>query len=435
MMQAVLLLTYTVLAFMANPEFALLVAIGGLLTNIAFNKLYAATKRYSRQLTKQNHGFQGLIIQQVAQFKYLKATGLIRGYAGKLVNKVVEIENSQRKIGVLNAIMQGVREPLMIAVVVLVILVQINLMGGSLGLIILSILFFYRALTAVMQLQTSWNSYLAVSGSFENIKEFTVELRQGREKTGKKPFKSFDSHIKLQNVGFHYDVHMPILKNLTLDIRKNESIAFVGESGSGKTTLMNIISGLLKPREGQLLIDGEDAKYLDITQFQKRIGYITQEPVIFNDTLFNNVTFWAEKNPENIQRFEQALKRASIWRFIQEELPNKEETMLGNNGINLSGGQKQRISIARELYKEVDFLFLDEATSALDSETEQEIQQNIDKLKGQFTIIMIAHRLSTIKNADRVVVLNKGEIERIGSYRELIGQSESFKRMVELQEV
>ena len=183
-----------------------------------------------------------------------------------------------------------------------------------------------------------------------------------------------------------------------------------------------------------MMIDGLDSQEVNIHSFQKRIGYITQEPVVFDDTIYNNVTFWAEKTLENQDRFQEALRKASILDFVMEQ-PKQENARLGNNGINLSGGQKQRISIARELYKEVDLLFMDEATSALDSETERAIQENIDALKGQYTILIIAHRLSTIKNADRVVVLNRGEIERIGTYKELIEKSNSFRRMVELQEL
>jgi ABC-type multidrug transport system fused ATPase/permease subunit len=434
MQQMVLLTVYTVLAFLANPQFALLVALGGVLTNLAFNKLYAATKRLSRELTKSNHGFQGLLIQQVAQFKYLKASGLIRGYANKLIKMVYEIEVSQRRIGILDSIMSGIREPLLIFVVVVVILIQVNVLGGVLGTIILSILFFYRALTAVMSLQSFWNNFLAQLGSLENIQQFTKELNQGKEKNGKIKVDRFNSDIVLKNVSFSYG-DTQILDNISLKIPKNISIAIVGESGSGKTTLLNIITGLLKPSTGTLTIDGVDVINLDISTFQKRVGYITQDTVIFNDTIYNNVTFWAPKTPENVAKFEESLRKASIWNFVIKEQVNKEETQLGNNGINLSGGQKQRISIARELFKDVDFLFLDEATSALDSETEREIQDNIDQLRGKYTIVMIAHRLSTIKNADTVVVMSKGCIERVGSYKELIGISESFKRMVELQEL
>jgi len=430
----VLLAVYSFLAFLANPQFVILVAIGAVLTNLAFNQLYKVTKRLSRELTKSNHGFQGLLIQQVAQFKYLKATGLIKGYARKLVEKVYEIEHSQKKMGELNAIMQGIREPLLIAVVVLVILVQINLMGGNLGLIILSILFFYRALTAVMQIQSSWNNFLANIGSLENVVVFTKELDKGKEKTGKQTFDHFKTSIRIDGVSFYYG-ETPILQDINLELYKNRSLALVGESGSGKTTLMNIISGLLKPTQGTIFLDGTNTANINISTFQRRIGYITQDPVIFNDSIYNNVTFWAPKIAENMARFEEAIRKASIWKFVMEEQPEREETSLGNNGINLSGGQKQRISIARELFKDVDFLFLDEATSALDSETEREIQENIDQLKGKYTIIMIAHRLSTIKNADRVIVLNKGRIDRIGTYQELIAESESFRNMVKLQEV
>lgn len=431
--QGMLLTVYTTFAFLANPQFALLVMIGGFLSNLMFNKLYTTTKNLSRKLTIHNHGFQGLIIQQVAQFKYLKATGHIRLYANKLIDRVHKIESAQRKIGIINAIMNGIREPIMITVVISVILFQVNVLGGSLSLIILSILFFYRALNSVMVLQRTWNNYLSVSGSLENVKLFTQELDSGKEKIGKKNVEQFNHSIEIRDISFNYG-NTPILEDISLDINKNETIAFVGESGSGKTTLMNIISGLLVPDKGYIFVDGVPYTDLNITTFQKRIGYITQEPVVFNDTIYNNVTFWTKKTPETLIAFNIALQKANIHQFVND-LPNKGDTILGNNGINLSGGQKQRISIARELYKNVDFLFMDEATSALDSETEKQIQSNIESLQGQYTILIVAHRLSTIKNADRVVVLDKGRIQKIGTYNELMDQSLSFKRMVELQEV
>jgi len=431
--QVVMVLTYTGLAFLSNPQFAALVAAGGFLSNLLFNILYKKTKRLSAELTKRNHGFQGLLIQQVAFFKYLKATGRIRSYARKLREKVQEIERTNRQIGVLGSIVQGVREPLMIGVVVAVILIQIKLMGGSLGLIILSILFFYRALNSVMQLQQFYNLFLTFSGSLSNLTGFAQELQKDRERAGKKQFEGFREVLELRNVSFAYQ-QTPVLQGIKLELHRNETLALVGESGSGKTTLMNLMSGLLRPTEGEVLIDGVNLRSLNTASFQQRIGYITQEPVIFNDTVFNNVTFWDEKTPQALARFEEALRKASILPFVMEQ-PQREDAQLGNNGINLSGGQKQRISIARELYKEVDFLFMDEATSALDSETERAIQQNIEQLRGKFTILIIAHRLSTIKNADRVVVLKEGRIEKIGNYQSLMANSFSFKKMVELQEL
>lgn len=431
--QIMLLFVYTTLAFLSNPQFTLLVMFGGFLTNLMFNKLFVKTKNLSRQLTIHNHGFQGLVIQQVAQFKYLKATGLIRDYASKLINRVYKIEKAQRKIGIISASINGVREPLMMSVVVMVILLQVKVFGGSLASIILSILFFYRALGSIMSLQTEWNRFLSVTGSLENVSSFTEELSTGKEYVGMKKIDRFYNSIELQDVSFSYQ-NTPTLKDICLSIHKNETIAFVGESGSGKTTLLNIICGLLEPDKGNIMVDHIPFTELNITSLQRRIGYITQEPVIFNDTIFNNVTFWSKKTNENIVAFHDALQKANILQFVNN-LPKQHDTILGNNGINLSGGQKQRISIARELFKNVDFLFMDEATSSLDSETETQIQSNIELLHGQYTILIIAHRLSTIKNADRVVVLDEGRIQKIGTYTQLLSESNSFKRMVELQHI
>lgn len=193
-----------------------------------------------------------------------------------------------------------------------------------------------------------------------------------------------------------------------------------------------MLSGLLLPTKGRMLIDGVDIQEIDQYAYRKRIGYIAQEAPIFNDTIFNNVTFWAEKTPETMERFHRAIRKAAIADFVNK-LPLAEDEYLGNNGINISGGQKQRLSIAREMYKDVDFLFMDEATSALDGETEKEIQKNMDELKGEYTILMIAHRLATIKNADRIVLLQDGKVEAMGTFQELVATSPRFEEMVRLQ--
>ena len=427
---AVLVFVYIVLAFMANPQFAILITVGGVVTNFVFKAIYKMTKKLSKKLTAQTHLFQGLLIQKVTYFKYLKATSLIQNYAAKLKHNITQIEQSQKKIGVLNALLQAIREPVVMLVVVVVILVQVRFFSESLGLIILSLLFFYRALTFLMGVQNYSNVFLSMSGSLNNMTRFAAELKEGREENGSEVFDHFQSDLKLEGVSFAYG-DQKVLDNVDLDIQKDETVAIIGESGSGKTTLMNILTGLIRPTEGNMLIDGRSCKEWDMRTFQKRIGYITQEPVIFNDTVYNNVTFWAEKTEENLAKFYSALQKAAVYDFVMS-MDKKEDAMLGNNGINISGGQKQRISIARELYKDVDFLFMDEATSALDAETERLIKENIDYLKGKYTIVIIAHRLSTIKNADRLIVLSNGKVDKTGSFEELFNKSASFKQMVSL---
>ncbi|NGP76680.1 ABC transporter ATP-binding protein [Balneolaceae bacterium YR4-1] len=430
-----ILLTYIGLAFLANPQFSVLVIIGGLISHLIFYKLYKKTEQLGIDLVKSNHAFQGLLIQEVNFFKYLKATGLVKEFSKYLKNKVYDLEDQNRRVGILRAIMQGSREPIMILLVVMIILIQVEYLGGELGAIILALLFFYRGLSTLMSLLDSYNSYLSTIGSLQNMKTFTNELISNKEneRTHVNTVENFE--IEIQNLYFSYNGNQDyILKDINLSIEENETVAFVGESGAGKTTLVNVIAGLLKPSKGTVKIGSSGLDDIDMNQYRKSIGYITQEPVIFDDTVFNNVTFWGEKSEKNIARFNKALKKAGIFDFVQQ-LDHKEESRLGNNGISLSGGQRQRISIARELYKNVNILMMDEATSALDSETELVIQKNIEKLQGEHTILIIAHRLSTIKNADRVVIMEDGKIERVGTYDELVNNSVSFRRMVELQEV
>jgi len=431
--QIVLVMVYMGFAFYVDPGFALLVSIGGVLTNFIYKKINSSTKKASAVLTKDANNFQGLIIQHVGNYKYLKATGLVNFFGGRLVSNLLLLEKSNRRIGVLSAVITGAREPLLIFVVAAVILVQVKLLGAPLGPSLISLLFFYRALTALLLMQSSWNYFLAASGSIDNMKSFQNELDAAREQDGTVLSKQFASAIELQQVSLSFG-HTTVLKNVNLTVRKNETIAFAGESGSGKTSLVNILTGLIPPDKGTMTVDNISRSQLNTASFQQRIGYITQDPVIFNDTIFNNITLWADRTEQNINRFKKAIEKASIAGFISSLL-EQDNTTLGNNGINLSGGQKQRISIARELYKEIDILVMDEATSALDSETEKAIQDNIDALKGQYTILIVAHRLSTIKNADRIVLLSNGEIEQVGTYQQLTENAPMFKRMVALQEL
>lgn len=429
----VLVMVYMAFAFRIDPQFAVLVTVGGILTNFLYKSLYKNTKNVSRTLTGENNVFQSLIIQNVSNYKYLKATGSLNSYGNKLKESVIRIRNSNKTIGKLDALLFAGREPILIFVVVTVIYIQTSLFGSELGPILLSLLFFYRALNYLMQMQARWNKFLAVSGSLENMTSFGKELKANKESNGKIILDQNIQNLELSDISFYYN-QTQILKNISLNINKNETVAFVGESGSGKTTLVNIIAGLLPLESGEYSIDGKPINTINLSSLQERVGYITQDPVIFNDTVFNNITFWGEESEANKKRFWTAVKQAAIFDFINE-LPNKEQTVLGNNGVNLSGGQRQRISIARELFKDVEILILDEATSALDSETEKAIQKNIEDLKGNYTILIVAHRISTIKNADRIVVMKDGEITNVGSFYNLVEQSRYFKKLVELQEI
>jgi len=429
----IMVIVYMSFAFVMNPQFAILIVAGGLIFNFVFQKIYKISKTASRKLVATSNSYQGMIIQLVTNFKYLKATGTIKKYVTRINSNIEEIEAVNYRLGKLSAITNAIREPILVGIVVLVILLQVYGMGGKLSTIIVSLLFFYRALASVTNFQGSYNSFIGKIGTMENIATFQQEMDQNPDPNGLLKFESLESQLQLNNVYFYYGEHC-ILNNLNLTIPKNRTVAFVGESGSGKTTIINLLSGLLHTTNGSYNLNGKNITSFDKESFQQKIGYISQDPVIFNDTVFNNISLWTEKNEKSLARFAWAIEKAQLFEFV-EGLDNKEDELLGNNGINLSGGQKQRISIARELYKNVEILILDEATSALDSETEKYIQQNIDALQGQYTIMIVAHRLSTIKNADTIVLMDKGQITGIGNFDELKDLSPRFKRMVELQEL
>lgn len=235
----------------------------------------------------------------------------------------------------------------------------------------------------------------------ESIKREPVIINKGE--------KTFNDSIQLQEVSFRYPEQKGYsVKDISLTIPIGQSVAFIGESGAGKTTLADIILGLFKPEQGNVLIDGKDL-YSQKSLWQKKIGYIPQSIFLSDDTIRGNVAFGIEEERIDDKEVWRALEQAQLKEFI-EELPNQLETSVGERGVRLSGGQRQRIGIARALYHNPEILFMDEATSALDNETEKGIMKAIDGLKGEKTLIIIAHRLSTIENCDIVFKIKNGRL-------------------------
>ena len=429
----IMLATYIFLAFIANWQFAILVAIGGSLSNLFYKYINNYTKEKATLLSSKGNSFNAILIQILHNFKYLKATNHYQLFSKKLVNNIHEQEKINLGVGKISSIGESLREPFTIVIITGVIIVQTSYLGESFSSILLSLLLFYRALGHLVSMQNSWNTFLANSSGIDSFETLLSDFKHYKEPLHYQEKIEHIDDISIKNISLSFRGKKAI-DNISFSIKKNSSVAFVGESGAGKTTLANIISGLQTPDDGEIIIEGKSLYKTNLNSFRNHLGYITQEAVIFNDSIFNNVTFWQEKSEENKEKFRQTIEKVSLSEFVNE-LPEKENTQLGNNGILISGGQKQRISIARELYKDAELLILDEATSALDTETERHIKNNIDLLQGQTTLIIIAHRLSTIKNVDIIYVLDKGKIIASGDFDSLIKSSEKFRKMVELQEL
>ncbi len=238
-------------------------------------------------------------------------------------------------------------------------------------------------------------------------------------------------NIKFENVNYKYDdSNEYVLKNINLDVKAGEIVAFVGKSGSGKTTLVNLLARFFNTDEGSVTVNGVNIKNIPLGIYRNKFAIVPQETFLFGGTIKENISFGKEVTDEEIIT---AAKMANAYNFIQEDLPNKFETEVGERGALLSGGQKQRIAIARALIKNPEIMILDEATSALDSESEKLVQDALDSLMEGRTTFVIAHRLSTIVRADKIVVMDNGEIKEMGTHSELIAMNGIYKNLYDIQ--
>jgi len=244
-----------------------------------------------------------------------------------------------------------------------------------------------------------------------------------------RPLPRISKGIDIQNVTFCYE-ETPVLKNINLSIKSGEVVAFVGMSGGGKTTLANLIPRFYDVTEGRIMIDGFDIRDVNIESLRGQIGIVTQQTILFNDTVRNNIAYGdIEKNEKDIVLAAQA---ANAHDFITK-LPEGYDTVIGEQGTKLSGGERQRISIARALLKDAPILILDEATSSLDTEAEIEVQDALEALMKGRTTLIIAHRLSTIRNANRIIVLAKGEIVEEGTHESLLHKRGEYYKFHNMQ--
>ncbi len=277
-------------------------------------------------------------------------------------------------------------------------------------------------LTGMVQL-SEYNKKFSVSAN--RVFEIIDNVKFKKEKFGNVEIKKLDGNIIFENVSFGYD-KTKIINDMSFEIKPNERIAFVGKSGTGKTTIFNLITRLYKSNKGKILLDGNNINDLTCSTIRDNMSIITQNPYIFNFSIKENLLM--AKENATMKEIREACKMACIDDYIMS-LPDKYNTMVGENGVILSGGQKQRIAIARALLMKTEIILFDEATSALDNETQSKIQEAINNLKGEYTILIVAHRLSTIIDSDRIFVVEDGKIVDSGSHRELLKKSEIYKNL------
>jgi ATP-binding cassette, subfamily B, bacterial MsbA len=344
------------------------------------------------------------------------------------------IVSSSARMVELWAMVKPLAEAIATTILITMILLAFNgsLTNGSLQ--VSSLLTFLFILVRLVPFIQDVNSIVAVLNSLHGSSEKIKELLRTDNKTyfqnGTIKFPGLKYSIELIDVDFSYDAERLILKNITLSIERGQITALVGASGAGKTTLADLIPRFYDPTAGRVSIDGIDLRQIEINSFRRKLAVVSQDTFIFNTSVRNNIAYGTEEATD--AEIHQAAQLANALEFIKE-MPEGFETTLGDRGVRLSGGQRQRIAIARALLRDPEILILDEATSALDSVSERLIQESLEKLSVGRTTISIAHRLSTISKADKVVVLDRGQIVEQGTYQELLEQREYLWKYHQMQ--
>ncbi len=290
---------------------------------------------------------------------------------------------------------------------------------------------FFQILAPAKQLSNAISSIQGGMASLDRISEvldYDMKVDESENPIG---IDNLQHQIEFKNIGFYYDRDNVILKNFNLTLPKGKTVALVGQSGSGKTTIANLLARFYDVSEGEILIDGINIKELKLKDYRHLLGMVTQESVLFNDTIYNNILMGKPEASE--ADIVEAAKIANADSFIQQ-LPDGYHTNIGDDGNKLSGGQKQRVSIARAVLKNPPIMILDEATSALDTESERMVQDALEKMMKNRTSLVIAHRLSTIQKADVIVVMERGEIIEQGNHHELYEKNGIYRKLVDLQD-
>ncbi len=316
-------------------------------------------------------------------------------------------------------LVEGIASTIIIIMVILAVTLLVPTGRLQLASLLTFLFILFRILPLIKNLNSSTAGIRNFHGSFDKLSQILRTDDKPYLKNGYIQFSGLERSIAFDAVDFGYETSSPVLKNITLTIEKGKTTALVGSSGAGKSTLADLIPRFYDPTRGQISIDGIDLRKLDLDSFCRHLSVVSQDTFIFNDTIRNNIAY-ALENVEQ-ERLLEAARLSNSLEFIQE-MPDGFETVLGDRGVRLSGGQRQRIAIARALLRNPEILILDEATSALDSVSEQLIQNSLEKLSVGRTVVAIAHRLSTIVKADKVVVLEQGEIVEQGTYKELLAQ-------------
>lgn len=403
---------YTLLALSISAPTTILALVSGLIIMLGLRPLVKRIKRLAKTEEKQMKDLAAFTNESHYGLKQLKSLAVDEKVAKLGENKFEQFKKNQSNRIILSDFNIYLIQPLGVILVALIFTYFISTGQFNFSIIAVVIYLIQKIFTHTQSLQNKLHNIYSNLPFVENINNFTDELNKNKEDINNdEKIVEFNEKIEFENVNFDYEGRDKLLVDLNLIIKKNTAIGISGKSGSGKTTLVDLLLGLYFPTQGKILIDQQNIKEINLKKWREKIGYVSQDDFLLNDSIFNNIKFYFEASDEEVY---EAAKKASLHDFVMA-LPEKYNTLVGNQGIKLSGGQKQRISIARNILRKPMVLILDEATNALDQETTNQINETIQKLKNNLTIIVISHQLAELNTLDMIYELKDGKLQIINT--------------------
>jgi subfamily B ATP-binding cassette protein MsbA len=403
------------------------------LSGFIISKIGKSLKAKSEKLQFEGGYLISIVEESLSGLKIVKSYNAESKFKEKFNDSVNRMKQFSDSIGMKNNLASPLSE--FMGIIIIAVLLWY---GGSLVLVekvlegsdfIAYMGLAYNILTpakSISKASYSVKTGMAAAQRVFEVLEVENEITDAKNATEKT---TFESKIELANINFRYE-NENVLKDFSLEVKKGETVALVGQSGSGKSTIANLLTRFYDVNEGKITIDGTDIKNMKLHSLREMIGLVTQDSILFNDTIKANIALG--KNGATEEEIIEALKIANAYEFVQD-LPNGIHTNIGDSGNKLSGGQKQRLSIARAVLKNPPIMILDEATSALDTESEKFVQVALENMMQNRTSIVIAHRLSTIQKADKIVVMQKGKIVEQGTHDELLSLNGMYSKLVLMQ--
>ncbi|KKW23546.1 MAG: ABC transporter related protein [Parcubacteria group bacterium GW2011_GWA2_51_12] len=414
---------YLIVAINISPKISLFILGIGLLIFLFSQPLLSKIKQYAYLRTQLNKDTAHHVNENLLGLKIIKSLNAEEGVKDKGNSFFIQLRHYALKSNLLKSLPGSLHEPIGVIFVLGLFALSYRNPSFSMPALIVIVYLVDKIFTHLQQIQRAIPGINDLFPHLRSIVDFEQQAEKSQEKDlGRKPFQ-FSRTLEFRQVEFFYDTNRPILKKIDFCIKKGEMIGFIGPSGVGKTTVVDLILRLFEAQKGNIFLDGVDISQIRLDEWRSKVGYVSQDIFLLNDTIRNNIRFY-DVNIKDAD-IERAARDANILEFINSK-PSGFEAIVGERGVFLSAGQRQRVAIARVLARKPEILILDEATSALDNESEAQFQKVIKNLKGKVTVLVIAHRLSTVADTDQLIVLEDGQVSEQGKPGVLLKDKESY---------